>query len=267
MTTSLADIQSAFQNRLLTGADDLMPLLANGGRFFKVYDNAYSLRLLEVLAEDFSALHTLLGDQKFEQAMRAYLADHPSQHTSIRWLGRHPTEWLGRTEPWRDHRELADMAAFEWALGLAFDAPDAPVLESETLADVAASEWPSIIFSFHPAFRTVDLLWDIIPFQQIVTRDDTPTAAPMPLEHPATWAVWRDPDSLSVCYSQLDKGEAKALNAAREGATFADLCTLLAETADETVDENAAAHAAGMLKSWIDNCWITGLAIKDNDKP
>jgi len=264
MTTSLADIQSAFQNRLLTGSDDnLMPLLANGGRFFKVYDNAYSLRLLEVLAEDFSALHTLLGDQKFEQALRAYLADHPSQHPSIRWLGRHLAEWLGRTEPWRDHRELADMAAFEWALGLAFDAPDAPILESETLADVAASEWPSIIFSFHPAFGAVDLLWNIIPFQQIVASGETPTAAPMPLEQPITWAVWRDQDSLTVCYSQLDEDEARALNAAREGATFADLCALLVES----TGENAAARAAGMLKGWIDNCWITGLAVKDDDKP
>ncbi len=236
---------------------------STGGRFFKVYDNAYTLRLLEVLAEDFPALHSLLGDQKFEQALRAYLAAHPSHHPSIRWLGRHLAAWLARTEPWSDHLEIADMAAFEWALGLAFDAPDAPVLESETLAGLAADEWPAMTLAFHPAFGTVDLLWDVAPFQQIVARGDTPDCAPSQLERPSTWAVWRDPDSLTVFYRRLEEDDSRALGAAREGATFADLCALLAET----TGEQAAAYAAGMLKGWIDSGWITGLAVKDNDKP
>ena len=256
MTPRLADIQAAFQDRLLTGGDGVLTLLGDGS-FMEVYDHAYTARLLEVLAEDFPALHTLLGDEAFEGALRAYLADNPSAKPSIRWIGERLPGWLAETAPWSGQPMLADMAAFEWLLGLAFDAPNAPALEAEALAAVAPEAWPMLAFEFHPALATATISWDVIPFQRAVAAEEDPEAAPQALDGPETWAAWRDPESLMVRFDRLPADEAEALAAARQGADFSRLCELLAESGPA---DDAAFRAAGMLKTWLDRGWIRALA-------
>ena len=59
--TGLGDLEDLFQKHLLDGGDTLAQHLKDDGPFLGVYDNAYTARLMEVLAEDFTTLHTLLG--------------------------------------------------------------------------------------------------------------------------------------------------------------------------------------------------------------
>lgn len=263
-TPGLSEIQAAFQDRLLTGSDDLIAHLGDGARFLAVYDNAYAARLLEALGEDFDALHALLGDEQFDAAMRGYVAAHPSRHRSIRWLGQHLADWLRTAEPWRDLPQLADMAAFEWALGLAFDAVDAPVLRAEALAGVAPETWPGLAFDFHPALTVVDLAWDVVPFQQAVVAETDPEAAPELFDAPVAFAAWRDPESLTVLFRPMEPVEAAALAAARDGADFSRLCEIVAEAGEA---ETAAMQAAGLLKAWIDAGWIAALAEDGLSRP
>ena len=255
MTTSLKDIQSMFQNRLLTGGEDILPHL-NDGTFMGVYDHAYRARLVEILDGDFEGVHTLLGDDRFDAAMRGYLDAHPSTTRSVRWIGRHLPDWMSVTAPWSGYREAVAMASFEWMLGLAFDAPDAPLLEMSAVGAVPPEAWPVLTFSFHPALNTSVLSHDAAPFHQAIKAGRNPEAAPPPFVSPETWAAWREPGSAMVSYRALDRDEAEALAAARDGRTFDEICEIVAASGDH---DQAAIRAAGLLRLWIESGWIIGI--------
>jgi len=254
MTATLSQTQSLFQNRLLNGAPEIKEHLVDGGPFLEVYDRAYKARLLEVMAEDFPGVHTLLGDEEFAEAASAYLDAHPSAAKSIRWIGRDFTAWLKDTPPWRHLPMLADMAAFEWALGLAFDAADAPPITTDNLTEIPPEAWPHLQFQFHPALNTAALAFDVVPFRQAVATEREPEAAPEALVTEAVWAVWRDPETLTVQYRLLGEEEAVGLAYLTSDGTFAGLCEVFARFGPEN---SAAVKAAGYLKNWIEAGWIT----------
>ncbi|MDA0996777.1 MAG: DNA-binding domain-containing protein [Proteobacteria bacterium] len=198
MNTGLAELQRLFQDRLLAGGNDIERHLKDRGPFLKVYDHAYLARLLEVMGEDFPAVHTLLGDDQFGDAAVAFVRAHPSRARSIRWLGAGFSAWLREADPWRNLPVVADMAAFEWALGLAFDAPDSEPVGMPALAAVPAEAWPGLRFEFHRSLNIVRLAVDVAPFQRAVAAERDPEAAPEPLSEPgdcggfgATWKACR----------------------------------------------------------------------------
>lgn len=256
MTTSLQALQRIFQARLLAGGDDVLLHLKAGGAFMKVYDRAYTARLIEVLSADFEGLHTLLGDEQFAEAMRGYVEAHPSSKPSIRWLGANLADWLAGTEPWSDHQMLMSMAAFEWMLGLAFDAPDAAPISISEIATVPPEAWPMLTFTVHPALHTTVLSADVAPFYQAIKAEMEPSGPPAPYDAPITWAAWRDPRSLMVVYRELAVDEAAAIAAATDGLTFDAMCEVIA---NNTEADEAAVRAAGLLRNWIENGWIIGL--------
>jgi len=256
MSTSLSDLQGMFQSRLLSGEHDIDPHLHAGGPFMKAYDHAYRARLVEILTEDFEALHTLLGDEQFFRTMQDYVDAHPSTTRSVRWLGRHLAGWLKQTEDWSAHPAVSSMAALEWMIGLAFDSPDAAPVAILDIGAVPPEAWPMLTFTLHPALHTAVLESDVVPFYQAVKAEQDPDAAPVRYEQPVTWAAWRDPHSLMVTYRALETDEALALQAARDGQTFDAICELIA---DCTEADEAAVRAAGLLRVWVESGWLIGL--------
>lgn len=253
----LVQIQDAFQDRLLHGSDAILAHLGEGARLLGAYDYAYTARLVEVMAKDFEYVHALLGDDGFDEAARAYVAAHPSTFRSIRWLGHAFADWLRATPPWDDTPLLAEMAAFEWALGLAFDAPDSMRLGPDALAAVPPDQWAGLRFDLHCAFSLVETAWGVVDFRQALADEREPDGPPEALDAPVTWAVWREPEGLTVRYRTLDRAEAAAAAALAAGRPFAALCEAAAEAGDP---DDAAVRVAGHLRHWIDAGWIAGLA-------
>lgn len=253
----LADIQDAFQDRLLSGSDAILAHLGGGARLLGAYDYAYGARLAEVMAKDFPYVHTLLGDDDFDEAARAYIAAHPSAFRSIRWIGHAFAEWLKETPPWDGVPMLADMAAFEWALGLAFDAPDSARLGAAALASVPPDQWAGLRFDCHPALSLVETAWGVVDFRQTLEDGQEPDGPPEALAAPLIWAVWREPETLTVRYRALDAAEAPVARALAAGQSFAALCDTAAQAGDPA---DAAVRVAGYLRHWIDAGWIAGLA-------
>lgn len=256
MTDQLRDIQAKFQSRLVDGDNAIGPSLDKAGPFMGVYDHAYRARLIEILSEDFEGVHTLLGDEQFARAMRGYVDAHPSTTKSVRWLGRYLANYLKRTEPWNDLPMVSSMAAFEWMLGLAFDAPDAPLIDVDEISAVPPEAWPMVTITFHPAFNTALLMFDVAPFYQAVKAEEEPSNAPEKYESPVTWAAWRDPEMLTVTYRALDPDETGALDAARKGQTFDSICEIVAGHTDA---DSAAMRTAGLLRLWMESGWIVGV--------
>lgn len=254
--TTLAEYQSLFQRHLLDGDDGLSPHLARGGAFLPVYRNAYGARLREIMAGEFPGVTALLGPDRFDVTVDAYLADHPSTNRNARWLGRQFVDWLGATDIGRRHRVLVDMAAYEWALSVAFDAPDADALLPEVFATVPPDAWPGLTFAFHPSLQLLSLGHDLADFRKAVVEEQEPDDAPIPLETMTGWAVWRDAESLTVQHRPLTPDEADGLSVLRDGGDFSDLCDRIAEHMAAPL---VAARAAELLSHWVGAGWIVGL--------
>ena len=181
---TLAELQRAFQQHVHTGAPVMRDLVrevgtASPARRLAVYAEGYRLRLLEVLTKDFPGLRELAGESRCENLCRGYIECFPSASFNARWYGAHLAEYLKTADASAHEPALAEMAALEWALTLAFDAPDlAPLLLTE-IAAVPPQDWSRMIFTFHPALVLVAVLLITTPFNNNSTVQPETSGSPM----------------------------------------------------------------------------------------
>lgn len=221
----------------------------------EVYANAYRERLRETLGKDYPVLLRLLGPAVFADLAYAYIDATQSRSPNIRWYGAALAPFVARQQGLDPAAH--DMALFEWALGLAFDAADAAPLAVADLAAVPPQDWAGLRFILHAGLQVVGLKHAVTDWW-LAVQDLDPDAAP-PASPAATggqaWAVWRGSDG--VRFRLLETDEADLLGAAGDHADFGSLCGLLAMGHGEM---QAAPRAAGLLRNWVESGWITGLA-------
>jgi len=217
----------------------------------EIYANAYFERLLGVLRDDYPALAVALGDDAFHDLATAYLLAHPPSRPSLRDAGACIREFLAGESVeaafFRLHWPFAaDLAALEWALVDAFDAPDAPVLRREDLAALAPEAWEQLPLRLHPASSLLELAW---PAHRL--RDDYERGALVPAP-----AIGREPTHVCVSrrdervrYRALEALEAALLPELARGISFGALCLRIAEHRDEA---SAPSLAARLLTRWIE---------------
>jgi hypothetical protein len=232
---------------------------ANAERRLGIYQQAYRLRLCEVLRNDFPGVLHLLGAERFDEMARAYVEVSPSPYFNVRWYGDRLAGFLQRTAPWSQSPALAEMATLEWEMSLAFDAVDEPVALIEQVAALAPQDWPLMQLAFAQSLRRVDLLWNVAAIRLALDLErDVPAAAE--LAEPQHHLAWRK--QLEVRHRALEIDEAAALDAAIAGACFAELCERLCEWHDE---DAVAMRAAELLKRWIHEQWICALSVRSDD--
>ncbi len=248
--SGLLRAQRLFQDHLLHGSVAADLVIADGkadaATRLAVYADAYRLRLLEVLGNDYPVLRAVAGVEDFERIGRAYIEAHPSDTPSVRWFGRHLAEFLAQSPAGERHELLAELAAFEWAQGEVFDAPEAPALELAAVAAVPPESWPEMRLLLQPALRRLDLRWNVTELVQAQeAQRELPEARRS--ADAVHWLLWRDAE-LNIRWRSLGDDEATALDAARDGASFGAICERLCDWVEP---DEAAMHAAGLLKRWI----------------
>ena len=253
---SLRQTQSEFQRYVLRGEGGIAGEIAGPDDEFRrirldVYYDAYRLRLVEVLGSDFETLRSFAGEEKFEAIARAYLDAHPSTFRNVRWFGGRLAGFLREHAHYRAEPALAELAEFEWTLGLAFDAPDEPVLAFDDLAGLPADAWAGVGFRPHPSLHTLELRWNIPAIWNAIERKET-LPAPIETAEAVTVAIWRRDHSSH--FRSLPADEARMLHAARDGASFPEMCEQLAL---EHGEEAAAVRAAELLRGWVDQGWLS----------
>ena len=247
---SLVRLQEQFQSYLLGRKSEIERHVvathtASEKERLAVYRDAYRLRLLEVLVEDFPGLKGLLGVASFDVLGRAYIDTHPSVERSIRWFGRHLPHFLRERAPYRDRPELAEMAAFEWAQGEVVDAADTAVCRAEQLAAVSPSRWPELRLIFQHAIRRLELHWNVpIVWRAIHEGSSAPVLERS--TRPLAWLLWRQ--SLQVHWRSLADDERWAIQACLDGRTFGEICQGLSE---RSTTSDVALRAASLLKQWL----------------
>lgn len=251
----LNDWQLAFEDYLLGTADGASAALhdsllggptldvANG---LAIYRNAYSARLREVLREDFPAIHHWLGDDEFDALLDAYIQHYPSDHFSLRWLGANFEKFIRQHLVAAQSAPLAELAQFEWAFTLAFDAPDGDLLNLQRMAALTPEQWPSLRVALAPSVQWLNCHFNSLALWR-AAKGELAFPASSPLEQPEACLVWRR--ELLCHYRSLGAYEAWALSGmVHQNWTFADLCEQLASD----LAEGAPLQAVTWLKSWIE---------------
>jgi hypothetical protein len=257
----LAKLQQQFQDYVLRGADGVAGVVKSDARGdaamrLDVYADAYRLRLLEVLGRDYEALQRFLGPKAFERLGRVYIQAHPSDTPSVRWFGRHLPEFLCTAPAYAARPVLGELALFEWKKGEVFDAPEAEPLPLEEIAAVPPQDWPRMHLLLHPSLRRLNLRWNVPAICQAYDRGDkTPRTRAKGQALP--WLMWRDAE-LNISWRPLEADEAAALDAVSAGRSFGELCELLCRWVEP---EEAAMHAAGLLKRWVIDRLVVGVEV------
>ena len=253
---SLGDLQRAFQDYVLASSDGFTGQVRDTSKadrvtLLDVYRDGYALRLIEVLTVDFPGLLAMTGPEAFDTLTRAYIANHPSRHPSVRWFGRQLAEFLATTAPYDRTPALAEMARFEWALGEAFDSVDAEPIKADAIMAVPPEAWETIAFATIPSLQCLAFAYDVPPSWQRREEVEPGTLEVALLDAPAPWVIWR-PERVSN-FRSLETDEAAMLGAMIEGQPFPALCEALLPYVEE---DQAAARAAGLLRAWVEEGMI-----------
>lgn len=247
----LAELQAGFQTYLLQDSPDAQ----TSKPFFNamvddktvgihkrlnIYHHAYRARMQEALGTVYVNLHQYLGCQTFNQIVQAYIAQSPSTYRNLRWMGDTLADYLVEVMP--DQVLIADLARFEWALSLAFDAEDQPTLTIEDLAQIPPESWSDLSFDWHASVQIKAAHSHVVPAWQALDAGQTPQV----IEEATTYVVWRQ-DMMSY-FKTLDDQEKLAITFMYKKHTFGELCEALAGVVGE---EQAMTVAAGYLSEWL----------------
>ena len=252
---SLAELQSYFQ-AYLRNADEVCQLerfvvndeKVGATKRLNIYADAYYLRIIEALGTTYPKLKQLIGDTFFVTIARSYITNYPSTYRNMRWVGDQMAAHLEKTLP--NHPITTDMAYFEWALGIAFDAEDQPTLSINDLSHLSLADWPSLMLKTQLSVQCLHLNWNVLPVWQALHQTVVPPDI-MPADQHCV--VWRK--DLDAHYRSVDLLEINAIKQIQQGTTFGELCAHLQLNLNE---EAATQKAAEYLSSWLED----GLLIK-----
>jgi hypothetical protein len=258
--SSLKALQESFQRGVLAGDDAILAEIDDAAGEtrdvrFGVYRNAYVLRLIDVLADDYEQLHAYAGDTAFAKLARAYIAGHPSDRRSARDFGRHMPEFLRATAAYTSHAELAEIAALEKALADAFDGPDADPLCVEQLAPLAPEKWTRLVFEANPTTIRLSFATNASEIWSALHENTRPPKT-RKLEEPEAVVVWRQ--DFMARFRHLTAEEAMMWDEAARGVTFGVLCEMVATFAGT---DGAELRAASYLKGWVDAGLLAGFRL------
>ncbi|HLX37035.1 MAG TPA: DNA-binding domain-containing protein [Candidatus Binataceae bacterium] len=207
-----------------------------------IYANMYFYRILDVLKEDFPATLATIGDARFHNLVTGYLIEYPPGHFSISHAGAHFAAFTANHPMREEFPHLTDLARMERALIEVFHAADATPLDAKSMGAIPPSEWPALKLTRHPATQTLELEWDVAPILDALERGAN---LPMPAPQRTSILVWRKRNH--VFYRAINSVEREELDTLAHGCTFAELCEVIANTAEG----DAAVAINTRLEAWL----------------
>jgi hypothetical protein len=250
---SLQELQSSFKQYLfeedqaisnhVTGTQAV-----SGEKRLAIYAHAYHARLVEALETDYPALSTVIDEDAFVSLCHQYTHAYPSEYYSLRWFGQYFSVFMRKQKDFADAEYLVELAEFEWAFIMAFDAADAQLVTEDDIARIPQEAWLALKMVLHPSVQLISHNWSVLAMWR-AARDDKPIPAPERLEEPAHYVIWRDQSSTTTQYRYLEPDEAVALDAASKGVSFVGICEALTSCVDD--QNEIPLRVASLLKGWL----------------
>jgi Putative DNA-binding domain len=199
----------------------------------EIYNRQYWFRVIAAVSEDFPALHAVLGREKFDSLMLAYLRENPSTSFSLRNLGARLPAWLTSYPELAgpQHALAVDVARLEWAYIEAFDGASLPPLGWDDFAGLGSDS----ALRLQPHLQLLDLQYPVdevvlavrkvTPEVEIVSnaicerRQSSELALPEVSKSSVYLAVHRFDNS--VYYRRIEREEFLLLAGVRDGDSIA----------------------------------------------
>lgn len=231
----------------------------------EIYYDMYRLRLLDVLFTDYPKLVGIMSEEKFTRAFLHYLMHYPSTHYSVRPFGENMAKFLSNFEPFCLNSYYSEMAQFEWALSLTYDAADAEHIHFERLQTLSPEEWIDLKFKLHPSVSLLSFehnivsVWKALDAHKILPEQDdesvlerypehiNPESLITPLSSKEIWMIWRK--DFATKFLQLNSEQYMMLEAIHQGLSFADVCEQLTKIMAPEEVPNFVMHC---LAEWLD---------------
>lgn len=200
-----------------------------------IYRDMYFGRQIEALQQDFPVLARELGDEAFRALSRRYVLRHPSRSPALEWLGRNLPAYL--RELGFDPR-LTDIASLEWLACAALLAPPDRVASP---GGIAPSRWPGARLRFARSLQLAEVRRTAyLRYAGRPGRDDGRVVR---------IALFRC--GFSVRHVELAVDECTALERARAGCAFTEICDALQD----------AARAFEVVRGWFGREWIAAVEV------
>jgi hypothetical protein len=235
---------------LVSGNDRLTPL-----EQAEIYREQFWLRHRDALLEDYPALAYLLGEEAFEQFVRAYLAECPPDSYTLRDLGNRIADFAAGYPDFHPERAGAarDLARYELAFVHVFDAPDVAPVPLERVKNLPPEAWASARLHFHPCLRTLALDHPVHELRASVKKGEEPARTLAPRE---TWlALWRG-ENLRVRYNTMLEHEHAMCERLRAGATLVEACDEIAGRIPPDDREAFTRRLSGWFRAWAERGWF-----------
>jgi hypothetical protein len=240
---TLLEMQRAMRTWLVDGKRAAAAaLLADGisPDRLDIYRNTFVANATRALRLTYPAVHKLVGDDFFEAAAAAFVAQHPPRSACFDHYGEAFAAFLAAFPAAASLTYLADVARLEWAVSRAIHADDVEPLDLSRLVALSPEEQERVSFVPHPSVSLLSLATpaDTI-WRAVRTGDDAALAAVDPAAGPIRLLVERCDGEPEV--RRLD---AAAWHFAAELCCGFPLGIVLAELSGASTEQAFAGHLA-----------------------
>ncbi|OIN86502.1 MAG: hypothetical protein AUJ12_06065 [Alphaproteobacteria bacterium CG1_02_46_17] len=223
--TALRDIQAAFMHDIYTGertsAGFLDPAIGSSARLDIYYNNTL-FGLTDVLANTYSVLQKIVGEDFFKTIARHYLKAHPQPAGNRHLFGGQLSIFLGNFESAATLPYLPDIAALEWAHFQAGIANDAVAMDFATLTTAMSSD-TSFVLPLHPSVHVCPQTFNALEIWQEHQKKDI--GAVQLISQPHTLLIWRAPDN-TVLMRCISLPFIRLLQSCQKNTPFVEAVTL-----------------------------------------
>jgi hypothetical protein len=211
-------------------------------RRMSIYHSAYWARQIRTLSETFPHVSRALGEERFQQLARAYLAQCPSEKPAIEFVGERFPTFLSQTPELP--AVVPAVARLEWAHTEALLAPDPEALvRREDLAGIELWRFRAV-FAAH--VRVLRLPRSALQY----AKHEAEANVDLARDEAVCTVVYRR--SHKVWHAHFDDPEGRAIELAAKGGRFAKVCEVFAQGV-------SVGEIAGRIGAWIDKGWIERL--------
>lgn len=254
----LRELQEQFQTYVYQKKTEIKDKIVNAPQIsveerVEIYREGYYLRLIDILAREFSALKNFLGKEKFDALCHEYIDAYPSTHFSVRTYGKNMVSFL-TNRPNTDPLHV-ELAKFEWPFGKVIDAPDGPQLCVEDLGTIPPEGWATLRLEFHPSMEMISLHYNTPEIWQALFNnnpDEFPVPEQVHSDQPQYWLVWRF--NQRSHYLHINSHHKVMIDAIQSNKTFCEICEALC---DHMEVEQVAQFAGESLRDWVSSGLIS----------
>lgn len=248
---NLEELQHRFQNIVLTkectDADwvsEREGWLPSRDRL-AIYHNAYRIRLVDVLRENFAHTVIYLGDHWFNQLASDYVQSHHSTYNNIGYYGHQFAEFVAHQLP--EDKEVAELAELDWVLRRVFDGKDSVPLTMETLPVLVSQDPDNFCLTPVPTMTLITHEYNTLDIWHAIDKDSTPPEV-IALPQQVDVLIWRKEHSPH--FRSVSPLESLALQWVHEGHAVNEIGEALQ---NRFPDVDVSNEFGLMLQRWIND--------------